>query len=185
MKAMKEWEGDALIAMNENINNQHTSMREHLQKRHLSMETNIGQDLVDLHNALGEAIVDAQNSNGNAIVDAHNAVSDQHNKILKWMHEKFPLRICQVYKATGGECQTFIGPLKQDDEHPLIEFYWPEDKPSLGEALKKIETLDSAVMNTSLAIENKVNEVEHKVEGINARIDGMKKMMSQLLEMLA
>ena len=66
-------------------------------------------------------------------------MSDQHNRMLKWMYEEFPRSICQVYKATGGGCHTFIGPLEANQGSIPIEFHSPEDQPTLGVRLQQIE----------------------------------------------
>eukprot|EP00584_Thalassiosira_punctigera_P027883 CAMPEP_0172576342 /NCGR_PEP_ID=MMETSP1067-20121228/137666_1 /TAXON_ID=265564 ORGANISM="Thalassiosira punctigera, Strain Tpunct2005C2" /NCGR_SAMPLE_ID=MMETSP1067 /ASSEMBLY_ACC=CAM_ASM_000444 /LENGTH=2652 /DNA_ID=CAMNT_0013369009 /DNA_START=2375 /DNA_END=10333 /DNA_ORIENTATION=- len=141
-----DWSVKSLKNINQNILNQHNSMRQHLQKRHFAMETNIGQDIFDAQNALGQAIVDAQNANGQEIVDARNAMSDQHNQMLTWMHDKFPQRICQVYQASGGDCTSFIGPLEEGQTHVPMELYWPEGQLSLMGKLQQIEeTLEYGV----------------------------------------
>jgi len=140
VKALTKWQYESLLKINNVIEVQHTSMREHLQERHLAMEQNIGEDIFDSQNAIGQSIIDAQNANGQLIVDAHNAMSDQHNKMLKWMHDDFPQRICQVYKATGGGCHSAIGPLEEDQGSIPVEFHWPEDQPTLDVRLQQIES---------------------------------------------
>jgi len=140
VKALKKWQYESLSKINKVIEVQHTSMREHLQERHFAMEQNIGEDIFDSQNVIGESIIDARNANGQLIVDAHNAMSDQHNKMLKWMHDDFPQRICQVYKATGGGCHSAIGPLEEDQGSIPVEFHWPEDQPTLDVRLQQIES---------------------------------------------
>ena len=181
MTQFHDWKIKSLSKINGNINEQHTSMRQHLQDRHLAMEVNIGQDIFDLQNALGKSIVDARNANGKAVVDASNDVSDQHNKILKWMHDDFPIEICQVYQATGGVCQTFIGPLEEDEAEIIpMELHWQEHQPTLIDGLKQIEAIDKKIKSMS-GIEGKVEDIENKINGINASLDQMEDMLSLLI----
>merc|ERR1712238_7912 len=166
VKALTKWQYESLLKINTVIEVQHSSMREHLQERHFAMEQNIGEDIFDSQNAIGQSIIDAQNANGQLIVDAHNAMSDQHNRMLKWMHDDFPQRICQVYNASGGKCKSFIGPLEEDQGNIPIELHWPEDQPTLDVRLQQIES--------SLSLDN-IDKKESNVEG---KMDEMKTEMS-------
>ena len=184
------WSSDALTKIATNMNNQHTSMRQHLQDRHLAMEINIGQDIFDAQNAIGQGIVDAQNANGQAIVDARNAMSDQHNRMLQWIKPT----LCTVYAAAlGGMCETFVGPLlEEDQDHIPFELHWPEGQPSLMERLKQIEskvddgkrsddeTMISSSRNLWVAgtdakamelLKEHVNEMKSKMEDSNRKME--------------
>merc|ERR1712238_391310 len=93
-------------------------------------------------------------------------MSDQHNRMLKWMHDDFPQRICQVYNASGGKCKSFIGPLEEDQGNIPIELHWPEDQPTLDVRLQQIES--------SLSLDN-IDKKESNVEG---KMDEMKTEIS-------
>ena len=82
------------------------------------------------------------------------------------MHDEFPQRICQVYKATGGGCRTFIGPLEEDQDSIPVELHWPEGQPTLDVRLQQIES--------SLRIDNRdgtfvpvnTSGVDHNTRGV-------------------
>merc|ERR1712238_11937 len=166
VKALTKWQYESLLKINTVIEVQHSSMRAHLQERHFAMEQNIGEDIFDSQNAIGQSIIDAQNANGQLIVDARNATSDQHNRMLKWMHDDFPQRICQVYNATGGKCESFIGPLEEDQGSIPITLHWPEDQPTLDMRLQRIES--------ALSIGN----IHKKESNVEEKMDEMKTELS-------
>ncbi len=140
------------------------------------METNIGQDIFDSQNALGQAIVDAQNANGQAITDARNVISGQHTQIIKMIHDGLPLKICQVYQATGGVCATFIGPLEEDETHVPLEMHWPEGQLSLVEKLNDASTNMDVVEEK---IGKKVDAVEGKIDAVEGKINMLEGKISE------
>jgi len=200
MQAFAKWRHTALMNINTKILEQHTSMRTHLQDRHLAMETNIGQDIVDTQNILGQKITDAQNEAGQGLTNALNYVASQHNEVVEFIENKFSTNVCKVYQATGGLCQTFIGPLEEGKKHAPLEVSWPENQPSLTERLQDLETFGNkikeevkditgvmdikgdAAMKNIEAAEGKIDMAETKIEEINGSLDELQDMMSQLLK---
>ena len=135
----KLWIHGALTKIAQGMENQHKNMRQHLQDRHLAMESNIGEDTNEAHNALGEAIMEAQNSNGQGITDAQNAMSDQHNRMLGWLHNY----LCLIYVAMNGNCLSLIGPLQEDQVHIPLDLHWPEGQQTVMKKMRNVKVMST------------------------------------------
>lgn len=151
------WSTEALLSIRNNMKEQHTEMKQQLQERHKDIANHVGEDIADAQNALGSAIVDsqndlgqgivdaqnalgnyiieAQNANGQAIVDASNYITLQHNVLSEWLYRS----MCTMFKSEGGTCETFIGPLKEDQTTTPVELYWPEGQPTMTERLEQVQ----------------------------------------------
>ena len=126
------------------------------------------------------------------------------------MHDEFPQRICQVYKATGGGCRTFIGPLEEDQGSIPVELHWPEDQPTLDVRLQQIESslridngdgtcfpiytsgvdhntrdvVDVEVIQTlKLQVDEVGRKTERKVDEMGSKVDEIGRKMEKVEEM--
>jgi gas vesicle protein len=70
-----------------------------------------------------------------AIVDASNYITLQHNVLSEWLYRS----MCTMFKSEGGTCETFIGPLKEDQTTTPVELYWPEGQPTMTERLEQVQ----------------------------------------------
>ncbi len=221
-----KWNKQALEALVTNVKNQHMEMKKQLQERHkdianhvgediadaqnalghaiVNSQNEIGQSIIDSQNALGQSIVDSQNANGEAIVDAQNYITLQHNTLSQWLHSN----LCVIYEALNGTCESFIGPLEEDQVFVPFELSWPENQPTMMERLEQLQsslsigTLDGAKdgslssqrllglnteANNSLeleAIKDKVDALEGKFglhsEDLQAKVAGVDRKMDSL-----
>ena len=69
------------------------------------------------------------------ITDTSNYITKQHNVLSEWLHEN----LCLIYKASGGSCDRFIGPLTKDQAHIPMQLYWPEGQPTLINRLEHFQ----------------------------------------------
>merc|ERR1712051_665674 len=144
--------------MRTNMKGQHTEMKRQLQVRHMeianhvgediadaqnalgsaiiSAQNMLGQDIVSAQNALGELVVTAQNANGKAIVDAQNYITAQHNKLSQWFRES----LCSLAASDNDVvCDSFIGPLEENQSFIPLRFYRPEGHPTIIDRLEQIQ----------------------------------------------
>ena len=217
------WSVEALKAINQNMLSQHKEMKEQLQVRHKEIANHVGEDIADAQNALGEAIVnaqnqlgqgivdaqnalgtsivDVQNANGQAIVDASNYVTLQHNKLSTWLYKS----LCTMFESMEGSCETFIGPLEEEQVVVPVELFWPEGQPTMLERFEQIQTdfasgattkdnalglgylskTDTKSENIALftkvdAMEGKVETVVDKVDTVEGKVDAVKDEVSNV-----
>ena len=92
------------------------------------------------------------------------------------MHDDFPKRICQVYKATGGGCHSAIGPLEEDQGSIPVEFHWPEDQPTLD------VRLDEMGRKTERKVDEMGRKTERKVEEMGKKMEWEMKMTKDTIQ---
>ena len=136
--------------------------------------------------------------------DTSNYITKQHNVLSKWLHEN----LCLIYKASGGSCDRFIGPLTENQAHIPMQLYWPEGQPTLVDRLEQfganlsLAAPDDLVADDLVGSDNGMgksmdglkaikddfdalsNEVQQKVDALKGEIkDEMREMKDEMREM--
>ena len=102
-------------------------------------------------------------------IDASNYVTKQHNALSEWLFEN----LCIIYKASGGSCESVIGPLQENQAHIPMQLYWPEGQPTIMEKIHLIQTSLPLTLKDNL-------ELEHIINANTSSADGLKTIKGKM-----
>ena len=114
------------------------------------------------------------------IIDASNYVTEQHNALSEWLYDN----LCIIYKASGGSCESVIGPLQENQAHIPMQLYWPEGQPSIMEKIDLIQTSLPLTLKDNLELEHIINANTSSADGLKTIKGKMDALSSNLQENL-
>ena len=114
------------------------------------------------------------------IIDASNYVTEQHNALSEWLYDN----LCIIYKASGGSCESVIGPLQENQAHIPMQLYWPEGQPSIMEKIDLIQTTLPPALQDNLLLEGVGNvnvSSDSGLDTIKAKMDALSSYVQENL----